>query len=302
VTARLAAAAACVIAASVGVGCGGQDAAVATAIRGAATGDLSSLSDEFTGTALDPSWSVLNPQFLGISVSGGQLHLAAVPGQDSVWFATSTKALVYKLVTASNFKVTTTVFPRKRTDPTQAPTNALHVGGIMARNPSNAAGENYVFIMMGSNESAVPGVEVKSTTNGSSVFEEPSWPSPLAADLRICRVGSSFQLYKRVPGDAAWTLAITYDRPDLPQTLQVGPTLNYSGPDDDLTVGFERITFAPITSAADCTTDAPPPAVPAAPVGAIAGLALALVVAPFVRRGARGARDPRIQERPPVSY
>jgi hypothetical protein len=250
----------------------------------AAPGDLASLDDEFAGTALDPSWSVLNPQLLSISESGGQLHLQAVPGQDSVWLSASTKELVYKLVTATNFKVTTTVFPRKRTDPTSAPTHALHVGGVMARNPDNSAGENYVFIMMGSNESAVPGVEVKSTTNSSTIFDEPAWPNPLAADLRICRVGSAFQLYKRVPGAASWTLATTYNRPDLPATLQVGPALNYRGTDNDLTVGFERITFEPVASAADCTTDAPPPSVPAAPPGALAALALGLAVAALVSR------------------
>jgi hypothetical protein len=89
-------------------------------------------------------------------------------------------------------------------------------------------------------------------------------------------VGSAFQLYKRVPGAATWTLATTYNRPDLPATLQVGPALNYRGTDNDLTVGFERITFEPITTAADCTTDSPPPAVPAAPPAALAALALGL--------------------------
>jgi hypothetical protein len=127
--------------------------------------------------------------------------------------------------------------------------------------------------------SAVPGVEVKSTTNNNSVFEEPAWSNPLAADLRICRVGSSFQLYKRIPGDPTWTLAKIYDRPDLPVTLQVGPALNYSGPDDDLDVAFERITFAPIASAADCTSDAPAAAVPAMPTPTLVALALALALA-----------------------
>lgn len=263
---------------------------IASASEGVAVAaDLSSLNDEFSGTSLDPSWSVLDPELLSISESAGRLHLQAVPGQDSVWYLNSTKELVWKTVTATNFRVTATVFPRKRTDPTQAPTHALHVGGVMARNPDNSAGENYVFIMMGSNESAVPGVETKSTTNNNSVFEEPAWSNPLSADLRICRVGSAFQLYKRIPASPTWTLATTYNRPDLPATLQVGPALNYGGADNDLDVAFERITFAPIFSAADCTSDVPAVPVPAVPPLALAalGLALALTGAFAWRRVAR---------------
>ena len=135
----------------------------------------------------------------------------------------------------------------------------------MVRDPTSQGGstENYLFIMVGSNESAQPGVEIKSTTNGASAYAEPVWSTPLAADLRICRLDWSFYLYKRPPGTSTWILANEMDmqapvsRPDLPETLQVGLALNFSGGANDLDVAFDAITLAPTAPAseADCTTD-----------------------------------------------
>jgi hypothetical protein len=172
---------------------------------------------------------------------------------------------VYKLLTGYYFKVTTTARPRKRTNANQAPTNALHVGGLMARDPASHGGntENYLFIMVGSNEGAQPGVEIKSTLNGQSAWKEPAWSNPLAAELRICRIKADFYLYKRAPGASTWVLANQLDqmapvnRPDLPETVQVGPVLNFSGPGNDLDVAFDDIVLAPVSpaSVADCTRD-----------------------------------------------
>jgi hypothetical protein len=262
------------------------------------------LDDDFSGSQLDPSWSNLRPGVVSVAVTGGALHLRSVQGQNAVWFNTSTETLIYKLVASSNFKVTTTARPRKRTDPNVAPTNPLHVGGLMVRDPSSNGGstENYLFIMAGSNEGAVPGIEVKSTTNSLSTFFEPAWSNPLAADLRICRLGGNFHVYKRVPGTTSWIPAQsdpgrsdpTESRPDLPATLQVGLALNYLGPDNDLDVAFDGITFAPATSLADCTTDlptAPAPPVPALSTRAF-GAAMLVLLAAGVTILARRRRAP----------
>jgi hypothetical protein len=229
-----------------------------------------SFSDDFGGSALDPCWSVLNGSgsaspLIQVAVSGGALHLQAIPGQDGVWYQGSTKALVYKLVTGNRFKVTTTARPRKRTDSGQPPSAALHVGGLMVRDPSSHGGgsENYLFIMVGSNEAAQPGVEIKSTTNGASIFAEPEWSNPAAAELRICRIDASFYLYKRAPGASVWILANEVNqqapvvRQDLPATVQVGLALNFSGGSNDLDVGFDGVDLAPTAPAtpADCTSD-----------------------------------------------
>jgi hypothetical protein len=258
-----------------GSGVGGAPGTGGRKVDGGGDGPASctgGYSDDFSGADLDPCWTILNGSdpanpLITTSVSNGALHLQARPTPDGVWFQGSTRSLVYKLITATHFKVTTTVHPRKRTDLTSVPTHALHVGGLMARNPSSQGGttENYLFVMAGhteGNDGVVhQGVEVKTTTNGASVYDEPDWSSN-DADLRICRLQSDFYLYKRVPGTTAWVLsnetrqAAPVSRPDLPDTLQVGMALNFSS-GSDLDVAFDAITLAPDAPATvdDCTRD-----------------------------------------------
>ncbi|HVR03653.1 MAG TPA: hypothetical protein VMT47_16060 [Polyangia bacterium] len=242
------------------------------------------LSDDFGAATLGPCWKILNGSpampLISVAPSNGALHLRANGNQNGVWYQTSTKALVYKEITAANFKVTTTAHPRMATAPTMLPTKDLHVGGVMVRNPSSAGGttENYLFLMVGHSEQNAgtvhEGVEFKTTVNGCSDFNEPDWGASAAgpdAELRICRIGAAFRLYKRVPGDATWTLATppaascagnvvagtVLTRADLPERLQVGLALNFSAP-SDLDVGFDQFTFVPLgagATAADCTSD-----------------------------------------------
>jgi hypothetical protein len=251
----------------------GADAAAADApfVSRDAASSCAALDDDFAGTALDPCWKTLNGTagrpLIDISVAGGALHLTANTQDNGVWYQGSTRSLVYKLVTASRFKLTTTVHPRKASDPSQPPTRALHVGGLMVRDPASNGGrtENYLFIMAGSNEAARPGVEMKSTTDGVSEWDEPAWSTPEVAELRICRLGAAFQLYRRAPGGGTWTLGDPFrrasagpvSRPDLPETLQVGLALNFSAA-SDLTVAFDDVSLEvlpPTATVADCTSD-----------------------------------------------
>ena len=225
-----------------------------------------SFTDDFTGAQLSACWTVMNGganPIVEIAQTGGALHLRAISGADRRWYNGGTGSLVYQLVTARRFIVTTTVHPRKRTDATAAPTIDLHVGGLLVRDPASQGGatENYVMLMAGSNELSQPGIEVKSTTDGQSTWREPTWASPLVAELRMCRLDDALYLYKRVPA-GTWTLANHLDqaapvmRPDLPDTLQVGMSLNFGGAPTDLDVAFDAITMAPTPSTvADCTAD-----------------------------------------------
>ena len=182
--------------------------------------------------------------------------------------------------TSTNFKLTTTAHPRKATAATMLPTKDLHVGGLMVRNPSSNGGntENYLFLMVGHSEqnngTVHQGTEFKTTVNGCSDFNEPDWGAGAMspdAQLRICRIGAAFRLFKRIPGDATWTAAMppamacagnavagaVLTRTDLPETLQVGLALNFSAP-SDLDVAFDDFTFVALpagASATDCTVD-----------------------------------------------
>jgi hypothetical protein len=88
------------------------------------------------------------------------------------------------------------------------------------------------------------------------------WASPLVAELRMCRLRDELYLYKRVPA-GTWMLANQLDqagpvtRADLPETLQLGMSLNFGGAPTDLDVAFDAIMMAatPPASVADCTSD-----------------------------------------------
>jgi hypothetical protein len=210
---------------------------------------LGALSDDFSGAAIDSAWQIINAGKIDVTVTGGALHVR--PTQSLLWFNASQGALIHKTVTG-DFKVTATVHARKRTDPTQAPSTRIHLGGLMARDPDGPP-ENYVFIVVGIDVDD-QSVETKTTIKGASTYVGPSWPVP-DADLRICRSGAQFRLYKRAPGAAAWTLATSYQRPDLPATLQVGPNVYAPTARPDLDVAFEQVDFAPVASPDDCTRD-----------------------------------------------
>jgi hypothetical protein len=215
----------------------------------ASAAPLASLSDDFAGSALDASWSTINGDKIAVRLLGGSLHVQ--PTQSLLWFNRSQGALIYKNVTG-NFKVTTTVHPRKRSAAMQPPSARVHLGGLMARNPTGAT-ENYVFIVVGIDVND-QSVETKTTVNGASTYIGPSWPMP-DAQLRICRIGAQLRLYKRAPGTAAWQLAVSYDRPDLPATLQVGPNVYAPADRPDLDVAFDEVRFAPADTPDDCTAE-----------------------------------------------
>jgi hypothetical protein len=125
----------------------------------------------------------------------------------------------------------------------------------MARNAQGTdqgGDENYTFIVVGRDENDVS-VETKSTTNSVSDYEGPSWPSA-DAELRLCRLGSTFHFYKRAVGASSWELAKSYERPDLPAELQVGPNA-YTAISPDLVVSFDEVIFRDVTDEASCTAD-----------------------------------------------
>jgi hypothetical protein len=236
--------------------------------------EAAALSDEFSGTTLDPSWTVLNGSSAGVAVtvSGGALHL--VPSRSLLWFNASQGTLVYKLVTG-NFKATTTAHTRKASSPSQPPALAIELGGIMLRSPASPP-ESYTFVVIGFGEQGHVAVEWKDTLNSTSNFAET--PFTPDAELRICRVGSQVAVYRRPIGGTSWGAPYFQNtRADLPQTLQVGLNMYANQTTPDLDASFDRITFAPASSMADCAADtAAAPPVPALSPGGGAAAALAL--------------------------
>jgi hypothetical protein len=215
-----------------------------------ASSSLSALSDTFGGMSLDPSWTVLHPEWVSVSVHDKPLYLQ--PNRSVLWYGSSQGILVYKLVTG-NFKATATVHARLASNPALPPNANIHLGGVMARSPVSPP-ENYVFGVVGQAEMGHLAIEQKSTTNASSVFSETAWPSA-DADLRLCRVGSTFQIWKRTVATPPWVMQASFNRPDLPAELQVGPNCYANSTPPDLIAHFESIVFAGVSDLSQCSQD-----------------------------------------------
>lgn len=196
-------------------------------------------------------WSVFNPQAVDIQSKNGSLLLTLK--HRALWFMQQRGVLVYKPV-QGDFKITADVWTAKHSDPTQPPGGDGHVqlGGLMARN-GNGGRENYVFIVAGDDGDGLS-IETKNTTQGISKYDGPRWDSP-NAELRLCRFGQTFNLYKRhIDAKEAWILAASFDRPDLPDDLQVGLNI-YTDSAPDIQIQYKNISIEPIASVAACTTD-----------------------------------------------
>ena len=227
---------------------GGKQADASVAIDasgspdGSIDGPASTLpaSDDFEGGALDPSWTVLEATRVTVAVNGGALRLTPAP--NALWYNASRGGLVYKSVTG-DFIATATVHARKTSNASMPPSLPVELGGVMARAPGTGA-ENYVFIVVGYGTQNTVAVEHKSTTNSASMYAEV--PFGADAELRICRKGAVFTLYRRAPGAGTWMQANQVTRADLPATLQVGPNAYNMQATPDLTVSFDQFTFAAV--------------------------------------------------------
>src|SRR5262249_6702032 len=153
-------------------------------------------SDDFGGTSLDPSWTVLHANLVDITVGGGALGLS--PHPNALWYNAGEGPLVYKLVTG-DFKATTVAHARKKSNPSLPPDLPIEVGGVRARAPADPPA-NYVFLDVGYAEMNQLAVEHKSTTSSSSVFGETASPPDL--ELRLCRTGATFTALRRDAGSS----------------------------------------------------------------------------------------------------
>ncbi|HLO30294.1 MAG TPA: hypothetical protein VK249_14215 [Anaerolineales bacterium] len=196
-------------------------------------------------------WSVVNPRAVRIQSANDSLILTLKSGV--LWFMDRRGVLVYKPVNG-NFKVTADIYTAKNSDPTQPPggDGSVQLGGLMARN-GDGGKENYIFIVVGNDGDGLS-IETKTTLNSESEYEGPEWDSP-NAELRLCRLGETFNLYKRHIGtNETWILAKSFDRPDLPDRLQVGANI-YTNSEPDLQIRYDHIAIEPISSISNCEKD-----------------------------------------------
>lgn len=184
---------------------------------------LPDLDDTFDGPGLDPSWTVYNPGKVSLSVSGGALHLEpTATGGPNMWFDDGEGPLVYKLVTG-DFDVSAVLATRDPAVPANPPPPEYRLAGILARDPASAPGDiNTVHVALGAG-SNVQGTsyEYKSTDGSTSTWATTPTPSP-AGEVRLRRSGATVEMYWRPDSVSSWTMIQSFNRPDLPATMQVG--------------------------------------------------------------------------------
>jgi hypothetical protein len=193
-------------------------------------------------------WQVINPQGVRISVDSAGLVLNLIGSL--LWFNEDRGVLLYRNV-SGDFRATATVRTWKASDPSAAPgqDGTIQLAGLMARTQSPA--ENYVFIVSGSIGRST-GFETKTTASGQSIYVQRGLPTGGDAELRLCRVGSTFLLsWRHVDSSEAWTLMSTFERRDMPDTLQVGANI-YTDGVPDIEARFEHLTVEPLASGRPC--------------------------------------------------
>jgi hypothetical protein len=233
-------------------------------------GDLAAMNDEFD----DPS-SIDQWQLVTQTENWGAQHLATLdidqstPGaltiepHTSTWYQDYQGELVFKEVTG-DFMVTTYVSITDRdnigdSDGDDIPDgSSFSLGGVMLRTPRNITdaatqwtpGEsNFVFLSLGHGyDGASMSLESKNTA--SSISELDLIPlNTTSAELRIERSGSMVTTMYRLEVDAPWVVAANFDRPDMPEALQVG-VVGYTD--------YEKTaTFAPFYANSHTLIDTP---------------------------------------------
>ena len=193
-------------------------------------------------------WQLINPQAVHVSVDGGTLVMDLVGSV--IWFNADKGVLFYRDVTG-DFRASATVRTSRASDPSAAPgqDGTVQLAGLMAR--TEVPAENSVFIVSGSIGNST-GLETKTTESSRSVYIQRGLPTGGDAELRLCRIGSTFLLWWRhVDSNEDWTHMSTLDRKDMPPTLQVGANL-YTDGVPDIAARFENLRIEPIPGGAGC--------------------------------------------------
>lgn len=237
----------------------------ATGGSGGAEEDLSALDDEFDDPATLASWTLLHEE-LGAPPPYDLLDIdTTVPGKLAItplvssWYMEQMATFLYKEV-SGDFVVEVDAAAYKKGTVNGAPTEIFNSGGLLVRDPASGPGaQRWVMYNIGHQDQFI-GVEGKVTTNSQSELILIPTNGAHAGRLRICRVGASVHMLRRLPGEASWTESHTFPGSfqtpafTLPDVVQVG-IIDNAYTVADVRVEMEYIHFRRVTSAADCSAD-----------------------------------------------
>ena len=194
--------------------------------------DLSSLSDEFQGTSLDPKWKRFDREYgwpdklkrldVGQTTTGA-LHLQPYHG---AWVRDLNAPFLFQTI-EGDFDVRARV--RVRGAATAAPGGTWSLGGLMARVPNGLdeakwepRRENWHFITTGVGlERGSPVTETKGTYNSYSSLKLRPFTSGWV-ELRLVRVGMTLFALAREDGTKQWQVRDRFYRMEPNPHMQVG--------------------------------------------------------------------------------
>jgi len=232
-------------------------------------GDIGELNDEFGDPSTLSCWfrndveEGTPAEFSAVDIDASTPdHLTLFP-TPSGWFRDEDGPFFYKKVTG-DFMIEVQVEATSLTDFSLPPSLPFSSAGILVRDPASSTvpnAENWVMYDVG-RQRAFVGTEGKTTVESDSVLI--LQPGPNSGRLRICRVGSTVILARRLAGEAVFTQRHVFDRPDFADLLQVGMCATAfnvvaTAPDPtiepDLRAAWDYVRFSSIATEADCLAE-----------------------------------------------
>lgn len=216
-------------------------------------------SDEFEDPCSLSAWAQENLSYtetdIDDSVAGNlSVRFLETTPRYSAWYENYTAPLLHKPVTG-NFLVVTRVNAHHVEGEQLAPSSWFNSAGLMMRDPASVGGnQNWLVYNLGYQFEFV-GTEGKTTDNSSSVLTLLPTDGRYEGRLAACRYGATFRMFRHIDGDAGWRLDHTYQRADLPATLDVGLMANVWELPATTHAEFEYVRLTVPTAESDCSVE-----------------------------------------------
>ncbi len=203
-----------------------------------AYGQKSQLNDEFDNPCSLSEWNNIvdvegwdAEQLQELNISDSISGSLMMRPWTSAWFEDYRGTLIFKEA-SGNFTFTSEVTALNGMNETVLPGSTFSLAGLMIRSPKTitdapnqwvSGDENYVFLSIGRADSGDGGswqFEVKNTVSSNSNLFISNIPSNIAT-IRMVRKDNALLVLYRIGGNP-WVVHRRYDRPDLPDTVQLG--------------------------------------------------------------------------------
>jgi hypothetical protein len=200
------------------------------------------------------------PQTAVFDVNASQAGMLSIQPLTSGWFGVYSGPFLYQHV-RGDIVLEVEVFAGRVGLLDAAPTRPYNSAGIVVRDPVHGRNaDNWLMVNIG-HQAEFVGTETKTTVNSQSVLILDE--APHRGRLRLCRVGTTYVMARFLTSDETWTEIRRYERPDLPDEVQLGLVTNgwnSLGPQPDPNVApdlFARFGYARFrrpASVEDCLT------------------------------------------------